>query len=94
MVWHVPHDWTVDELVKADYLNEISDNLAVLKTSISDAGKIVAISSTYFDSLDGSALTGVAKLASGNAFSAGVQNFNGGATTRLIAPAGADKWAT
>lgn len=35
---------------------------------VTAAGKITAISSTYFDSLDGTNLTGVAKLASNNTF--------------------------
>ena len=38
---------------------------------VTAAGKITAISSTYFDSLDGTNLTGVAKLASANTFTAG-----------------------
>lgn len=37
---------------------------------VTAAGKITAISSTYFDSLDGTNLTGLAKLASNNTFTA------------------------
>jgi len=37
---------------------------------VTAAGKITAISATYFDSLDGTALTGVAKLGSLNTFTA------------------------
>lgn len=95
MAWHSPKTWVAGELVKEGDLNEqIRDNMLVLKTAINDSGKIVAISATYFASLDGTNLTGLAKLAAGNTFSAGVQDFNGGSTTRFIAPVGSDKWAT
>ena len=95
MAWTAPRDWSGGELVTQTHLNEqIRDNLTVLKTSITDAGKIVAISASYFASLDGTNLTGVAKTGSANTFTAGVQNFNGGATVRVILPVGADKWGT
>lgn len=52
-------------------------NVAIIDTT----GKIPAISSTYFASLSGTNLTGVALLASANAFtSTGTQTFAGSAT--------------
>lgn len=95
MTWTTPRTWLAGELVKEGDLNaQVRDNLNVLKTSIDNNGKITAISSTYFASLDGTNLTGLAKLASDNSFTAGVHSFNGGAATRVILPVGADKWAT
>jgi hypothetical protein len=81
--------------VAASHLNEqVRDNQTVLKTALTDAGKIVAISSTYFESLDGSELTGVAKLGASNDFSAGTHNYGSGAGARLVVPVGSSKWAT
>jgi len=95
MAWTAPKSWTVGALVTAAEMNEqVRDNLTHLKLAVGDDGKIPAISSTYFGNLSGSNLTGVAKTAANNDFSAGVHNFNGGAGTRLVLPTGADKWAT
>jgi hypothetical protein len=95
MAWTPPRSWSVGQLVSAADLNtDVRDNFTFLKLLQDDNGKIPAISSTYFASLSGSNITGVAKLAANNDFTAGVHNFNGGAGTRLVLPTGADKWAT
>jgi len=95
MAWTTPRTWLAGELVKEGDLNaQIRDNQTILKTPITDAGKIVALSSTYLADLSGSNLTGVAKLAAANTHTAGVNTFNGGAGVRVILPVGADKWAT
>lgn len=95
MAWITPKTWTIGELVSAADLNEqIRDNMSHLKLIVNDAGKIPVISSTYFSDLSGANLTGVAKLAANNDFTAGVQDFSVGAGTRVVLPTGADKWAT
>lgn len=95
MAWMTPKTWTVGELVTADDFNlYLRDNLTFLKLLVDSNGKIPALSSTYVTDLSGANLTGVAKLAAANDFTAGKQNFNAGATTRLVLPVGADKWAT
>lgn len=94
MAWTSPATWVAGALVAAGDLNEqIRDNMLILKTSIDNNGKIVAISSTYFASLDGTNLTNVAKAGSANDWTAGKQNFNAG-TAKVVLPVGADKWAT
>ena len=95
MAWTTPRTWSTGDLVTASHMNEqVRDNQTILKSSIDNNGKIVAISSTYFASLDGSNLTGVAKLAAANTFTTGIQSFNGGASARLVVPVGASKWST
>ena len=95
MAWTIPKSWTLGELVSASDLNDqIRDNMIHLKLIVNDSGKIPALSSTYLSNLSGTNLTGVAKLAANNDFSAGVQSFNAGAGTRLVLPTGADKWGT
>ena len=95
MAWVTPKSWTLGELVSASDLNDqIRDNMNHLKLIVNDSGKIPALSSTYFSNLSGTNLTGVAKLAANNDFSAGVQDFGAGAGTRLVLPTGADRWAT
>lgn len=95
MAWTAPRTWVAGELVTEAHLNEqLRDNQLLLKTSLDSNGKITAISSSYFASLDGTNLTGVAKTGSANTFSSGVQNFNGGASTRVVLPVGSDKWGT
>ena len=93
MAWTSPRDWVADELVTETVLNvHLRDNLNFLKTSIDDTGKIVALSATYLADLSGTNLTGVAKLASDNLYTAGVHNTGSGASARLKIPVGADKW--
>jgi hypothetical protein len=93
MAWTTPRTWLAGELVKEGDLNaQIRDNLGVLKTPLTDAGKIIALSATYVDDLSGTNLTGVAKLGAANDYTAGLQNFNAGATTRFVAPIGPDKY--
>lgn len=95
MAWTTPRTWNLGELVTDVRLNEqLRDNLLVLKTALTDAGKIIAISPIYFDNLSGADLTGVAKTGANTDYTAGTQNFNGGAGTRLVLPTGADKWST
>ena len=72
----------------------LSDNHAVLKTAIDNNGKIVALSAAYLADLSGANVTGVAKIAAVSTYTAGKQNFNGGANVRVVAPVGADKWGT
>lgn len=95
MSWKTPKTWAVGELVSAADLNEqIRDNMTHLKLIVNDSGKIPAISSTYFSDLSGANLTGVAKLAQDNDWTAGVQDFGAGSTSRVALPVGADKWGT
>jgi hypothetical protein len=72
---------------------QVRDNFAHLKLLVDDNGKLPSLSATYVANLSGANLTGVAKTATANSFTAGVHNFNGGAGTRLVLPVGADKWA-
>lgn len=96
MAWTTPRTWVAGELVKEGDLNlHIRDNMLVLATAIDTAtGKIVALSSTYLTDLSGVNLTGLAKLAATSVYTAGKQDFNGGAGVRVVLPVGADKWAT
>lgn len=96
MAWTAPRTWLAGELVKETDLNaQLRDNLNLLKTAIdTSTGKIIALSSSYLANLSGANLTGVAKTASANSFTAGVHSFNAGSATRIILPVGADKWAT
>jgi hypothetical protein len=96
MAWTTPRTWLAGELVKENDLNiHVRDNMNLLATPLdTTTGKIVALDSTRVANLSGANLTGVAKLAAANVYTAGVNNFNGGATTRLVLPVGADKWAT
>lgn len=95
MAWTTPKTWSVGSLVSAAELNEqIRDNEAHLKLLVNDDGKIPILSSTYVADVSGANLTGVAKTALANTFTAGVHNFNGGAGTRMVFPVGSDRWAT
>ncbi len=95
MAWTTPRTWSSGELVGASHLNEqLRDNQTVLKAALTDAGKIVALNTTYFASVDGSALTGVGKTALDTDYTDGVHNFGGGSGTRLVVPVGTSKWAT
>jgi hypothetical protein len=95
MVWSAPKTWVAGELVTETNLNqEVRDNQLILKTSLDANGKLVALTATYLANLSGASLTGLALIASGNTHTAGVQNFNGGSTVRLVIPVGADKWGT
>ena len=95
MAWTPPKTWTLGELVSAADLNDhIRDNMVHLKLIVDNNGKVPALSSTYLANLSGTALTGLAKLAANNDFTSGVQDFNAGASTRVVLPVGANKWAT
>jgi hypothetical protein len=94
MAWSEPITWTADQVVTAAQMNsEVRDKMNLLKVPIDNDGKIIAISATYFASLDGTAITGVAKLSgsSPNVYT-NVQNFQG-TGGRLLIPVGADKYA-
>lgn len=94
MAWTTPATWTVGSLVTADQLNtQLRDNLTFLKLLVDNNGKLPALSSTYVANLSGANLSDVVKTGAANDFVAGKQNFNAGATTRLVLPIGADKWA-
>jgi hypothetical protein len=93
MAYTAERTWVAGELVAEDLLNiYIRDNQGILKVPLDSAGKIIAISSTYFASLSGSNLTGVMTLASANTFTSGLQSFNGGSTVRLVVPVGTSGW--
>lgn len=109
MAWTTPRTWVFAELVTESHLNtHVRDNLNILKTSIDDNGKIRAISSTYFASLDGSALTGLteSQIADGSILArvAAAETITGAWTFqaktvfsgsgRLVVPVGTDLWAT
>jgi len=92
MAWTTPVTWTADQLVKAvDFNAQIRDNMNVLAFAIVTAtGKIQAINSTYFASLDGSALTGIPRPDTVNTWTE-KNDFSAGA---IRLPVGANKWAT
>jgi len=94
MAWTTPASWSADQLVAAADLNlQLRDNMNVLITPLDTAtGKIRALDSTCFVSLDGTNLTGIAKLASVNTLTA-KNDFSSG-SGRLVVPVGASKWAT
>jgi len=94
MAWTPPRTWAIGALVSAAELNEqLRDNQVHLKLLVNDAGKIPILNSTYLSDTSGANLTGVARLALANSFTAGVHNFNGGSGTRLVLPTGSDRWA-
>ena len=90
MAWSTPRTWISGELVKADDLNaQVRDNQTILKVPIDTAtGKITALTSTYFASLSTAALTGISKLSATNTHT-GKNDFNGGASARVILPTNA-----
>jgi len=98
MAWTAPRTWVIDDVPDANGaalgLNvQIRDNFLILKTPFSDDGKIVGLTAACFTSLDGTAISGIGLLGAGNAWTTGKQNFDAGATTRVVVPVGADKWA-
>jgi hypothetical protein len=94
MAWTTPRTWVAGELVTEGNLNtHLRDQLLFLKTSVGDDGRIPALVSLYFASLDGSNVAGVAKTNAANAFTAG-KNDLGAGSARIIFPAGADRWPT
>lgn len=91
MAWSTPRTWNANEVVTASHMNaQIRDNLTILKVAVNDSGLINAITTAYFASVDGTAITGVAKLASANTFT-GTNTFTTDA--RLVIPVGTDLWA-
>jgi hypothetical protein len=66
MAWTLPRTWIASEIVTAAMMNaHLRDNQLVLKTTRDASGRITAISSAEFLSLDGSSVTGLARLFSG-----------------------------
>lgn len=91
MAWTAPRTWVASEVVTAAILNtHLKDNLAVLKTGRDATGRITDISSTTFASLSGLNITGLAVVASGNAFTGGRHRHQ--AASRVRVPVGTDKW--
>lgn len=87
MAWTTPRTWVYNEVVTAALFNtHIRDNQGILKTSIDDAGKIVALSSTYLANLSGANLTGVPQ-ASDDQDATGKNDYSGG---RFVVPVGTD----
>ena len=94
MSWTPLRTWVNGEVPTSGYFNaQIGGNFGVLAISRdTTSGKIAAISSTYFASLVGTNLTGVALLAVSNSFTGGTHDFNAGTATRFVIPVGADKY--
>ena len=94
MAWTAPRDWVHEEVVTAAIMNvHLRDNIIVLETPREDDGpRLKELSSSTLASLVGTNLTGAAKVATANAFTAGRHRFNQGAGTRFVVPVGADKW--
>src|SRR5579863_1068959 len=89
--WTPPVTWTVGQVpAAADFNTQISANLTLLKTSIGNDGKIIALTSAYFDSLSGSNLTNVGVLGSVNTWTA-KNVFSGGG--RVVAPVDSPSYA-
>lgn len=90
MAWTSPRTWTTSEVVTAAMYNaHIRDNLLILKTVRSTAGRLSALSSATLADLSGANVTGLARVASGNDFT-GTSKFTSAA--RIVFPVGADKY--
>lgn len=91
MGWTSPRTWTDGEVATAALFNtHLRDNLLVLKTVRSTAGRLTELSSATLADLSGANVTGLARVASGNNFTAGTSKFSGSA--RIVLPVGADKY--
>jgi hypothetical protein len=91
MAWTSPKTWAAAEVPTAALFNaHVRDNSALLKTSINDDGKFIALSSTYVADLDGSLLTAIVHLAAATEFTAGKNDFGADTSTRIIVPVGTD----
>ncbi len=91
MTWTAPRTWVDTEIPTSAMFNaHIRDNLNVIKTTRNDAGRILGLSSATLADLDGANVTGLARVASGNAFTAARSRFQGTAT--FVLPVGADKY--
>jgi len=90
MGWTSPRTWSDGEIPTPAMFNaHIRDNMLVLKTTRSTAGRLSAISSATVADLTGDNITGLARVASGNTFT-GTSRFSGSAS--LVLPVGADKY--
>lgn len=91
MAWTAPRTWTDGEIPTATMANaHIRDNLLVLKTARGDDGRFLALSAAVLADLSAATVTGIARAAQANAFTAGRTRMV--ATSRLVLPVGADKW--
>lgn len=91
MGWTTPRTWTTSEVVTASMLNaHFRDNLLVLKTVRNSVGRLTDLSSATLADLSSSNLTGLARAASGNNFTAATSRFTSAA--RIVLPVGADKF--
>lgn len=91
MAWSTPRTWTADEVVTAAIMNShLRDNLNVLKVTRDDVGRISELSSTTLADLSAANVTGLARPAAANAFTAGRTRFLEAA--RCVLPVGADKY--
>ena len=91
MTWTAPRTWTDSEVVTAAMFNaHVRDNLNVVKTVRNSAGRLSALSSATLADLTSANVTGVAKVGSANAFTAGTTQHTG--TARVVLPVGADKY--
>jgi hypothetical protein len=89
VAWTAPATWSNGSVPTAADLNaQLRDNLLLLKTSLTDSGKLAALSSSYVANLSGTNLTGVALLAAANSYTAGRQDLS---EARVVLPVGADK---
>jgi len=78
MAWTTPITWVASVIYDETDLNQqIRDNMEVIKFSRNDAGKIHALTSTYFASLDASTITGINDFNTSNAWNM-KNDFSGG----------------
>lgn len=91
MAWTTPKTWaTSDPTTAALFNTHLKDNLSHLKTPFDDSGKLAALASAYLADLSGANLTGLSKPGSGNTYTAGRNDFNGGSAVRVVVPVGTD----
>jgi hypothetical protein len=91
MAWTAPRTWVDGEIVTAAMMNaHVRDNMTVLKTPISNLGRLTGLSSTTVDNLSGVNLTGLVATGAGVNHTAGRQRLTGTSLMRL--PVGTDKW--
>jgi len=89
MAWTSPRTWVDGEVPTAALMTaHLGANQLVLKTSLTNDGKIAALSSSYLADLSGTNLTGLVKLASANTRTVGKQTFSD--PVRIVVPVGTD----
>jgi hypothetical protein len=91
MGWSTPRTWTDGEVTTATMHNaHLRDNLGVLKVTRDDNGRISALAAATLADLSSANITGLARAAAANTFTAGMTRFLG--TSRCVLPVGADKY--